>query len=710
MSPVATTSETDQKPLPRIRTDIEMQVAPDRAGGFPALVVTDPARGSYFRLNWPESGILLHWQEASDVEDLKGLLLRTYGLAIDIKDIEAVAEFAFANQLTMADPAGGWQRYAAIRKAGQHGILKSLIHGYLFFRIPILHPEAALQRLLPYLGFVYARLFWLIIATVALCGTYLATRQWSAVIAAAHDALRLEGLLLHAAALLGLKAVHELGHALTTVRYGCRVPSMGLAFMLGAPVLYTDTSDSWRLSSRAQRLSIVFAGVSAEMIVATFAIILWVFLPEGSGRQICFALATTSVALSLAVNLNPFMRFDGYFALSDYLEVPNLQSRAFALGIWRLREFLFGLGHRPPEVLPRRLTRTLVLYAYVTWFYRVGLYLGIAAVVYMMAGKALGIVLGLFEVVVFLARPVWSEMQMWWQMRTQILRPGRATWTGAALAASLVVFVVPWMTTIEAPSVFTAATEEALHLPFAARLQTIDVVDGQHVEAGQILFTADSSDLDRIYAKTTIEKRSLEMQTNRLHASDKELETRLIVRSKLAQAVEKLAALDRQKQQLVIRAPFDGTIVDLDVEISAGIWLNTKQPLARLVAEGPPRVRSLVAETDVARLSAGTTAVFVGEDPTAPRRELKLVSIAPASDGRLIDAALADRHGGGVPAGEERGELRTRQSWFEVKFDAEGARPSQLLRGTALVEASSTSPLNLVWRQICRVLVREQGF
>ena len=606
MTALLETTGPADSPLPRMRNDLEMRLVPDRAGGFPALVVTDPVRGSHFRLNWPESGIFLHWEDADDVEDLKSRLLQTFGLAAESKDIEAVAEFAFTNQLTTADAAGGWRRYAAIRKAGQHGLLQTIVHGYLFFRIPIVHPDAALRRLLPILSFVYSRLFWGIVATVALMGLFLASRQWAAVVTAAQDAMRFEGILLHAVAILGLKAIHELGHALTTVRYGCRVPSMGLAFMLGAPVLYTDTSDSWRLSSRALRLGIVFAGVAAEMIVASLAILVWVFLPDGAGRSVCFALATTSVVLSLAVNLNPFMRFDGYFGLSDYLEVPNLQARAFALATWRLREALFGLGHPPPEVLPPRLVRTLVVYAFITWIYRVSLYLGIAAVVYLMAGKALGIVLGLFEVVVFLARPIWSEMAMWWKLRAQILRPGRAAWSGAALAASLFVFITPWMSTIEAPSVVSAANEEAIHLPFAARLQSVEVRDGEHVEVGQVLFTADSRDLDRQYAKTSIEKQGLELQNNRLHASDKELEARLVIQSKLAQSREKLASIERQRQQLVIRAPFAGTVVDLDAEISAGIWLNSKVPLARIVSETTPRVRSVVAETDVARLCGGS--------------------------------------------------------------------------------------------------------
>ena len=352
-----------------MRRDLDVTLVAER-GGHPSVIVTDPVRGSYFRLSWPESGILLHWRDAETVEQLCRMLTATYGTAPQPDDIAAVANFAFANQLTERDHGGSWQRYAAIQAASRRGWFMTALHGYLFFRVPLVHPEPWLQTLHPRLSFLFRRQFWLVLCGLAVLGVYLATRQWTALVSAVHDALRLEGLLLYAAAILGLKAVHELGHALTTVHFGCRVPSMGVAFMLGAPVLYTDTSDSWRLAERSERLKIVFAGVAAELIVATVSILLWLVLADGILRQTCFALATSAITVSLAINLNPFMRFDGYFALSDWLGVPNLQSRAFSLLTWKLRELLFGLGQPAPEPLPAARMRLLTAYAAATAIYR----------------------------------------------------------------------------------------------------------------------------------------------------------------------------------------------------------------------------------------------------------------------------------------------------------------------------------------------------
>ena len=168
-----------------------------------------------------------------------------------------------------------------------------------------------------------------------------------------------EGAVYFTLSLILLKAAHELGHALTASRFGCYVPNMGVAFMLMMPLLYTDVTDSWRLSSRRQRLLIGVAGIAVELALACFATFLWVFLPDGSARGIAFMVATTGWVLSLAFNLNPCLKFDGYYLLADLIGVDNLQPRAFALGRWKLRQILFAPTLEPPELLSRRMRNGL---------------------------------------------------------------------------------------------------------------------------------------------------------------------------------------------------------------------------------------------------------------------------------------------------------------------------------------------------------------
>ena len=123
--------------------------------------------------------------------------------------------------------------------------------------------------------------------------------------------------------LILVKCLHELGHAYVAKYHGCRVSAIGIAFLVFFPFLYTDTTDAWRLRNHKDRLLINFAGILTELHLALIATFVWGVLPEG-GLGAAFFIATTSWISSIAINVSPFMRFDGYYVFSDWLK-ENLQ-------------------------------------------------------------------------------------------------------------------------------------------------------------------------------------------------------------------------------------------------------------------------------------------------------------------------------------------------------------------------------------------------
>ena len=155
---------------------------------------------------------------------------------------------------------------------------------------------------------------------MGIAGIYLVSRQWHQFSDNLQSLWTLEGAVAFAICLAVAKVMHEFGHAFAAVRFGCRVSAMGVAFMIMAPVLYTDVSDTWRLTAR-QRIVVDAAGVAVDFGVACVALFLWAFFPEGVLKSVCFVMATTGLVLSLGINLNPLMRFDGYHLLSDLLGI-----------------------------------------------------------------------------------------------------------------------------------------------------------------------------------------------------------------------------------------------------------------------------------------------------------------------------------------------------------------------------------------------------
>lgn len=696
--------------LPVLRRDLAISVAAERDGAFPDAIITDPAKGSYFRISWPRSALLLLWAEAQSKTELMARVRHDYGWEPGEDDVSDLIAFAQKNELTESDEKGGWQAYATAAAAGRKGLGKKLLHNYLFFRVPLVHPDRQLRAMLPYFAFAFSRWFWLVIGTVAALGLYLSTRQWDALLSAIHSSLSIHRLPLFGVALLALKAVHELGHALTTVRYGCRVPSMGVAVMLGAPVLYTDTSDSWRLTDPRARLRIVMAGVAAESIIASFALLLWPMLPEGPARQICFGLAGMAIVMSLAVNLNPFMRFDGYFALSDALRLPNLQARAFALATWRMREALFGLDEPPPEIFAPAMQRLVLVYAFATWIYRFFLYLGIAALVYVMAGKALGIVLGFVELMVFIALPVWREVQQWWRLRQRIAVSRRAVVTAGFCGIALLVLTVPWVGTVASPAVLVAGAEQELHLPVAARVEHVRVRNGDVVDAGAVLVEAMSPEIDHKLAAARRTARLVELRLRRMPASAAEQEQRVVLDSELKRARQLIDGLTRQRAALNVTAPFAGRIVDLDPEVAPGVWLSAEHMIGRIASTQAAHIKGLVPEVALHRLTTGAAGLFVPDEPALASRAVTLIHLAPASDGVLAEPALAQVHGGPVRAAEEAKGLVAQEGWVEAVYQTRDLPPDRLVRGIVRLDVEPQSPLRLMLMSIGRVMVREQAF
>src|SRR5262249_2613082 len=150
-------------------------------------------------------------------------------------------------------------------------------------------------------------------------------------------------------------------------------------FLVLWPYLYTDVGETWKLSDRRKQFVIAAAGMAAELSLAIFSTLAWALAPEGALKSMLFVLASSTWLITLAINASPFMRFDGYFLLSDALDFPNLHERAGACARWWLRTTFFRLPETMPEPgLEPRQVRWLAAFALVTWAYRFTVFIGIA--------------------------------------------------------------------------------------------------------------------------------------------------------------------------------------------------------------------------------------------------------------------------------------------------------------------------------------------
>jgi len=687
-------------PWPALREELQIHAAGANRDGSPAWHICDPVRNLFFRIGWLEFEILQRWQLA-DPQRIAHEVGDATTLAPESDDIAEFQGFLARHQLLRA-----------ARQKAPMPAWRWLLNNYLFVRIPLVRPAHWLERLLPWVRWLFTRWFVGLTALAALTGIVLAARQWDTVEANLRGALSWDGVLGFAGALVISKLLHELGHALVSTRHGVRVGHMGVALLVMWPMAYTDTGESWKLERSRHRFAIASAGIASELVLAAWSTFLWAFLPDGDLRNALFFLATTAWVLTLLINASPFMRFDGYYMLTDALDFPGLHERAGQQARRFLRRWLLGLDDPLPETLSVGFRRFLIAFAFATWIYRLVLFVGIAVVVYHAFFKALGVFLFFVEIGVFVGRPVFAELRVWIRRRAEIPRRRRAGWL-LALAAGALVLLLPWHAGIAAPGVIRAGSEQPVYSPFAARLVTLDIADGLAIRPGRELLTLDApnqaGERDKAgalaFAYTRAARGALGLQEGPA--------AQLAVAEQQAVRWEaERRAREAELLRLRLVASHAGEVRDVDPLVRAGTWIGPSQLVAMVVDGRRWRVEALVPERDRQRLAVATAATVIVKGRTR-KLQGRVSAIDNSPVKRLPHMLLAQDHGGTIALNptQPKKDLRPAEAWFRVLVEGESDEPLAQVREVRVHFEGTRESIAHNWiDSALSVVIQQSGF
>jgi putative peptide zinc metalloprotease protein len=678
----------------------------------PTWTIVDPVRNRYFQIEWPVYQMIQRWR-AGTIEKLHAVMMRETTCRTTIEDVEDFVKFLYANNLTEQSASGRHTDYQSQAQAGEHNWLMWLVHHYLFIKVPLFHPHNFLKMTLPLVAPLYTAAAGWMFGVSGLIGLSLVGRQWDTFISTFLYFFNWHGAILYSLSLGAVKVIHELGHAYTATRFGCRVPTMGVAFMVMMPVMYSDVTDSYRLTSKRKRLLIAAGGVIAELGLAAVALFAWGFLPEGSFRSIAFIVATTSLAMTLIVNLNPLLRFDGYYVLADGLGLPNLQDRAFAFGQWQLRTLLFGRHSPPPEALSARVQHTMVAYAWAIWLYRLILFTGIAVMVYHYFFKALGLILFLVEIIWFIAMPISRELTMWWKSRILYASSPRTWVTAACLTLVIALTFIPQEMHVSVPGVLQASSYATIFAPTPGRLQQVLVHDGQVVKAGDPLVILENPLLEKEVGLAERKVEMWEYRLGRLAGYGRDRDQRQVIAESLRAELTELAGLEAKRGNLVLKAPITGIVRDQAASLAVGRWIDQKVPIAYLVDDRDMEIESFVPVDELAYVHVGQPARFVPVDLTRPSIPASVKEIAEVDEREFPVPYLASVYGGDVPVRKDnKGRLKPEVSVYRVRLSLEDVsmHPDQVVAGHVRIEGDSSSVAQRAWTQLVSIIVRESGF
>jgi putative peptide zinc metalloprotease protein len=513
--------------------------------------------------------------------------------------------------------------------AGERSVEQGLLPGHQYYRRwSLFNPDALFERMLPWLRWIWTPAFFASSLTLMAFASVLAILDWAELTRHAGIAIRSHYISILLAAWL-VTALHEFSHGLTSKVFGGRATEVGFMLIYYVlPAFYCNVSGIYMIPSRGRRLWVIAAGIYSQVLLGLGAMLVWFwFAPDTWIALMAMAVVLASL-LDLLVNLNPLIKLDGYYFLSQWWRMPNLMDRSRAC--WRDvgRRLLMGATPHEAVRFTGRDRRVLLGFGLLSFLYNLALPV---ALIWYGTQRLMdwfsfpGLLAGAALAVAFAVSPVRKTAAYWLGKGNRMsATEGTRSWrrfVPAGLALSFfAALLMPWMASVGSYGTLMAipGRESIIRAPDNASLMVLSVQPGQHVAAGASLAQMANLDMDEQIAVVRSEVARVDAERERLNGEGRvQQEAANTARWQLDQRRRELADVDGEEQQIRRRfpgrTPFTPAI--------AGPRSRDGQPgvvFTQLAAPSatplPPALAALEAETD--RLQAELTEADHGLERT----------------------------------------------------------------------------------------------
>ena len=698
--------------LPRLRQDLTIQESDPAMDGSPNWVIYDPVADNYFKIGWFEYECIKHFGEAKSAFELTQVLREKTTLKPSLDDVKDFVSFLLFGRLCAPDDPAVKEYLEGEYSQKQPPLIMRLVHQYLFFKLPMFRPQKFLKATYPYVAFMFTRGFFYFMMTLLMVGLFMTVQRWDEFSLTFASFFNAEIILLIFLSTIVIKVCHEMGHAYTATKYGVPVSSMGIAFIVMYPIFYTETTNAWRLYDRKKRMNIAAAGLKAEIFLASVALIIWHMLQPGFLQNLAFFVAFLSLAASFFINMNPLMKFDGYYLFSDFVGVDNLQDRSILMFKWWLRKTLFGLDDDAPEPMNRQ-SRFLIAFGIALVIYRFFLFLGIALLVYALVFKPLGLILMLFELFWFIGMPVMREVYVWYQERHRIVAQNKGRFVLLVVTLLLIATFLPIKDTVKVPAMLHSAQFFTAYAPLPSQVETLHVEEGEAVRQGDMLVSLTSTDLDYDIMRVKADLNYYRTLRERLRTSRDLLREEITIDEEIDELKTELAGLETVRENLQIRAPFDGVVKDVNRLVHEGRFVADTVDILRVVQPNSIEVTGYLSENDVSRIEHGMEGAFYRDSLFSDGFAVMVDEVGGNETRTVAFEDLLSVYGGPVPSDASQGgkEAVTRSPLYVVNFDVAGDFRGRGLkyaeRGIIFLEGIPTSLAEQMFKNFAALFIRE---
>jgi putative peptide zinc metalloprotease protein len=574
-------------------------------------------------------------------------------------------------------------------------------------QIPLLDPERFLTRSIPYLKPLlgwFGALLWLAVVPPALV---LVGVHWADLTNNLLDRLFApQNLLLIWLIFPVLKVLHEFGHGYAAKAFGGEIHDMGIMLLVFTPVPYVDASSSWALTSRYRRALVGAGGMVVEIFLAALALYVWLAAEPGVVRLAAYNVLIIGGATTLLFNGNPLLRFDGYYILSDLLEIPNLRARSNRyLGYLLERHLLRSPDVRAPHTAPGE-PGWFVSYSVAAFLYR--MFVVVAILMWILDWNLIvGLALGTFAAVGWFGVPLYRIVKHLLSSPTLRRMRGRALAVSGGLVCALLVAItlIPVPLRTRAEGVVWIPEEAFVRAGSTGFITRVVAEPGSRVEPRDLLLEIRDPMIETDVTVNAARVRELEARYTAENKRDQVAAQ--IAKDELRYARRELARASERAANSEVRSGASGSFVIPRSEDLPGRYVSKGQVLAHVVDLSTIKIRAVIPQNDIDLVRQRTTNIEVRMaerlSETYPATVRRFV---PRASEQLPSVALGSGGGGEVPVDPTDGQgTRAVQSMFELELELPAKVPLLNAGGRVYVRFDhGLEPLATQWYRRVRQL------
>jgi putative peptide zinc metalloprotease protein len=503
-----------------------------------------------------------------------------------------------------------------------------------------------------------------------------------------------------------LKLFHEFGHAFAVKARGGEVHEMGVMILVLTPVPYVDASSAWAFRSKWQRIGVGAAGMMVELFVASIALFVWLSVEPGIFRALLYNVMLIAGVSTVLFNANPLLRFDGYYMLMDWLEIPNLRQRGTQYLIYLAERYLFGRRESEPPLSTRGERAWFVGWSLASFFYRI---LVIVAILLFLGEQSLllGLIFAGFTAFAwFLAPMVKIGNYLLNSPRLRRVRGRAMSATGAAVLGLVgLFFVVPVPLRTTAHGVVWLPEEGFARAGADGFVEKVVAAPGTWVKAGDTLI--ETSDVLLLTELKVLQARVLELDARYREQAATDRVRAQILDEERRFAIQNLERAKERASELTIKAKAEGQFVLPRAPDMPGRFVRQGELLAHVVNREAIIVRAIVSQQDIDLVRNATRGVEVRlAEHIADTVRASVKRVVPSASEQLPTAALGTQGGGqvAVDPGDKEGR-KALQRYFQIDVELPPGERALHVGARAYVRFDhGWEPLGFQWYRRARQL------